>query len=97
MLRGFGVSSVEVCYKSLHALDVIRWSPLIFLNAIPFPTHKVLKFTSKDPAIKNMFYFIFFNPVTDYGEWWVMLYSFSEGEGDTMTVPLLQLKILCIW
>src|SRR5882724_5165144 len=71
VLRGFRVSLVEVCYKSLCGLDIFRWSPLIFLNAVPFPMHKVFKFTLEDTAVQNMFYFIFFDPVTDYGGWQV--------------------------
>jgi len=79
VLRGFGVSLVEVCYESLHALDIFARSPFIFLNAIPFPTYKVLEFTSEDQAVQDSFYFVFFNPIVAYGGWQVILYSFSDG------------------
>jgi len=44
--------------------------------------HKVLEFTSENPAVKNMFYFIFFDPIMDYRGWQCnMLMCSLQGRG----------------
>ena len=37
VLRNLRVPPVEVSYEFPHALDIFEWSPLVLLNAIPFP------------------------------------------------------------
>ena len=51
VLGCFGVSSVELGHKSLHASDIFRWSQFILLYAVPFPAYEVFKFPLEDSAV----------------------------------------------
>ena len=65
MLGCLGVLVVEFGYESPRTFDVFRWSPFIFLCAISLPMYEVLDFYSEDSAVKDEFYLIFLNTITD--------------------------------
>jgi len=77
VLGGLGVPLVEVSYEPPHAIEVFSWSPFVLLNSRPPPSYEVLMFSLEDPAVQDLFYFIFLDSVVGGG--WVVLYSFSDG------------------
>jgi len=78
-IKQFPTTSLAQCVTMHYsAFDTLSWFPFVLFNAISFPAYQVFKFPSEFFSVQDVFYFVSFDSVVDYGWGWVLLNTFRD-------------------